>query len=139
MYIIYLDNGNVITPNVEYLQTPSPPHSTILRCQYPCFPCSLQDIPPGCSRYSISIKKPLGLVLEQNKSSGIITVVSSSRLQHTTSGTGLELPIEHLWFMVALVQCLAHSTNFHEIRPCFLRTTALLWCPVVMALQQSEL
>ncbi|WIA30540.1 hypothetical protein OEZ86_000623 [Tetradesmus obliquus] len=36
------------------------------------------DIPPGCSRYSISIKKPLGLVLEQNKSSGIITVAEIS-------------------------------------------------------------
>jgi hypothetical protein len=36
----------------------------------------LQAIPPGCSRYSISIKKPLGIVLEENKDSGVITVVS---------------------------------------------------------------
>jgi hypothetical protein len=36
----------------------------------------LQSAPPGCSRYSISIKKPLGLVLEQNKETGVITVVS---------------------------------------------------------------
>jgi hypothetical protein len=40
----------------------------------------LQVIPPGCSRYSISIKKPLGLVLEQNKQSGIITVVGAHLL-----------------------------------------------------------
>eukprot|EP00879_Flechtneria_rotunda_P010767 GHRR01011250.1.p1 GENE.GHRR01011250.1~~GHRR01011250.1.p1 ORF type:complete len:191 (+),score=35.41 GHRR01011250.1:62-634(+) len=32
-------------------------------------------IPSGCSRYSISVKKPLGLVLEQNKETGSITVV----------------------------------------------------------------
>jgi hypothetical protein len=33
-----------------------------------------QPVPPGCSRYSISIKKPLGLVLEQNKDTNVITV-----------------------------------------------------------------
>jgi hypothetical protein len=38
----------------------------------------VQAVPPGCSRYSISIKKPLGLVLEQNKQSGVITVVRMS-------------------------------------------------------------
>lgn len=32
-------------------------------------------VPPGCSRYSISVKKPLGLVLEQNKDTGVITIV----------------------------------------------------------------
>jgi hypothetical protein len=31
--------------------------------------------PPGCSRYAISLKKPLGLVLEQNKATLAITVV----------------------------------------------------------------
>lgn len=33
-----------------------------------------QPVPPGCSRYSISIKKPLGLVLEQNKDTNVITI-----------------------------------------------------------------
>lgn len=33
-----------------------------------------QAVPPGCSRYSISLKKPLGLVLEQNKDTGVITI-----------------------------------------------------------------
>eukprot|EP00882_Tetradesmus_deserticola_P004421 GHRQ01004665.1.p1 GENE.GHRQ01004665.1~~GHRQ01004665.1.p1 ORF type:complete len:170 (+),score=33.66 GHRQ01004665.1:141-650(+) len=45
-------------------------------------------IPPGCSRYSISIKKPLGLVLEQNKSSGIITVAEISP-EGSAARTGL--------------------------------------------------
>jgi hypothetical protein len=31
-------------------------------------------VPPGCARYSISLKKPLGLVLEQNKDTGVITI-----------------------------------------------------------------
>lgn len=35
-------------------------------------------IPPGCSRYSVSLKKPLGIVLEQKKDTGIITVVEIS-------------------------------------------------------------
>lgn len=38
-----------------------------------CLLC--QGVPPGCSRYSISVKKPLGLVLEQNKDTGVITIV----------------------------------------------------------------
>ncbi len=31
-------------------------------------------IPPGCSRYSISIKKPLGIILEQRSTGGIYVV-----------------------------------------------------------------
>ena len=29
---------------------------------------------PGCSRYSVSLSKPLGIVLEENKTTGTITV-----------------------------------------------------------------
>lgn len=35
---------------------------------------SSTDIPPGCSRYSVSLTKPLGIVLEENKATGAITV-----------------------------------------------------------------
>jgi hypothetical protein len=43
--------------------------------------------PPGCSRYSISIKKPLGLVLEQN-ATGVITVAEISP-EGSAAKTGL--------------------------------------------------
>lgn len=35
---------------------------------------SMDQIPSGCSRYSVSLGKPLGLVLEENKSTGTIVV-----------------------------------------------------------------
>ncbi|KAF8068450.1 Mpp7 [Scenedesmus sp. PABB004] len=33
-----------------------------------------QPVPPGCSRYVVELKKPLGIVLEQDKATGVITV-----------------------------------------------------------------
>jgi C-terminal processing protease CtpA/Prc len=35
---------------------------------------SIDQVPTGCSRYSVSLGKPLGLVLEENKSTGTIIV-----------------------------------------------------------------
>lgn len=35
---------------------------------------SLDDIPPGCSRYSVSLTKPIGLVLEERKDTKTIVV-----------------------------------------------------------------
>ncbi len=35
---------------------------------------SMDQVPAGCSRYSVSLGKPLGLVLEENKSTGTIVV-----------------------------------------------------------------
>lgn len=32
------------------------------------------DLPPGCSRYSVELTKPLGIVLEENRATGSITV-----------------------------------------------------------------
>jgi hypothetical protein len=45
-------------------------------------------VPQGCSRYSISIKKPLGLVLEQNKDTGVI-VVAEIAPEGNAAKTGL--------------------------------------------------
>jgi len=35
---------------------------------------SIDEIPKGCSRYSVELNKPLGLVLEERKSTGTIVV-----------------------------------------------------------------
>jgi hypothetical protein len=40
-------------------------------------PMCLQ-IPPGCSRYTVQLKKPLGLVLEQNNTGNIYVVRGAS-------------------------------------------------------------
>ena len=37
--------------------------------------------PPGCSRYSLSLKKPLGIIFEQWRDTGLITVAEVSDLR----------------------------------------------------------
>lgn len=56
----------------------------------------LQAVPPGCSRYSISIKKPLGLVLEQNKQTGVITIAEISP-EGNAAKTGLVSVVSLCW------------------------------------------
>lgn len=36
------------------------------------------QVPPGCKRYTVSLRKPLGLVLEQDAKTGGIYVASAS-------------------------------------------------------------
>lgn len=56
---------------------PGQPYHLCL-CSLCVGPVLMMQVPPGCSRYSISIKKPLGIVLEQNKDTGVITIAEIS-------------------------------------------------------------
>lgn len=44
-------------------------------CPACAFPCPQDRVPPGCSRYSVSLAKPLGLVLEEGKGGRGVYVV----------------------------------------------------------------
>ncbi len=67
-----------------YLLLPNQGHCSQSLCAHgaaePHLPgrsCCLQDrVPPGCSRYTVSLPKPLGLVLEEGKGGRGVYVVS---------------------------------------------------------------
>jgi len=75
------------------------------------FACLLcQGVPPGCSRYSISVKKPLGLVLEQNKDTGVITIVEIAP-EGNAAKTGLVAVVSS----VQAVVCQQHTGTWLAI------------------------
>lgn len=56
------------------------------------FPAGAQ-VPPGCRRYSVELRKPLGMVLEEDRHGAIYVVRSSCHSKvvftmHTASGLG---------------------------------------------------
>lgn len=68
-------------------------------------PVLMMQVPPGCSRYSISIKKPLGIVLEQNKDTGVITVAEISP-EGNAAKTGLVAVVSAEWGASTQACCL---------------------------------
>jgi hypothetical protein len=52
----------------------SVPPAAALPARLRCFAASDDEIPPGCARYSVTLSKPLGLILEQDRDNGSIYV-----------------------------------------------------------------
>lgn len=65
-------------PNMQETQVAEHAAALLPKCRLWRFCCCVQGPPPGCSRYTVELRKPLGIVLEQKDKSGDIFVVSGS-------------------------------------------------------------